>query len=146
MFIKIPIMRLHIAPNKLISSIQAEFTNEFPFLKLEFFSKKALLTGDYSASQLVPGEKKIGDIQGIITDGLVEIDGEMKVKELEDHLKNEFNVAAQVFRKSGNLWLETTMTDNWTLNQQTKHGQELSTGINYNEEASDYDLNRDAAH
>jgi hypothetical protein len=36
-------------------------------------------------------------------------------------------MVVQVSRKSGTLWLETTMTDSWTLGQQNEHGRELST-------------------
>jgi hypothetical protein len=51
-----------------------------------------------------------------------------------------------VFRKSGNLWLETTMTDDWTLQQQNDHGYEISTGKKNKERPGDFDLNRDAGH
>lgn len=139
-------MRLHIAPTRLISDIQKEFNREFPFLKLEFFSKRALSHADYSASQLIPINKRIGDIQSALTDGDMEIKGEMKVNELEKRFKDEFNVAVQVFRKSGNLWLETTMTDNWTLRQQNNHGREISTVKTDVMKTEDFDLNRDADH
>ncbi len=146
MFTKFYPMILHIAPNLLISDIQKEFNREFNFLKLEFFNKKAIAQSDYSARQLVPGTKKIGEIQHPVVEGNIEIDGKMKVHDLEVRLKDEFSLPAQVFRKSGNLWLETTMTDGWTLNQQNSHGKELSTGIENANRIEDYDLNRDADH
>ena len=139
-------MHLHIAPNRLICDIKQDFNKEFPFLKLEFFSKKALLNDDYSASQIIKTNPKIGDIQRNITGGFIEIHREMKVKELEKRLKDEFSLAVQVFRRSGKLWLETTMTDNWTLNQQNIHGKELSAETAKVPEAEDFDLKRDADH
>ena len=81
-----------------------------------------------------------------IKDGDIQINEEMKVIELEKLFKDKFKLAVQVFRKSGNLWLETTMTDNWTLAQQNNHGREISTGKNINTQTDDYDLNRDADH
>jgi hypothetical protein len=33
---------------------------------------------------------------------------------------------AQVYRKSGKIWLETTVTDSWTLEEQNKQGESLS--------------------
>jgi hypothetical protein len=139
-------MYLHIAPTRLISEIQQEFNRKFNFLKLEFFTRRGFVNSDYSSTQIAPSNRRIGDIQQVITEGEIEIEGEMKVKELEQRLKEEFSVAAQVFRRSGNLWLETTMTDNWTLNQQNKHGKEISTGSGYEKETEDYDLTRDADH
>ena len=45
--------------------------------------------------------------------------------ELEKFAK-EFDLFIQVFRRSGNLWLETTATDNWSLHHQNEQGRELS--------------------
>jgi hypothetical protein len=67
----------------------------------------------------------------------------MKVNELENIFQQKFSLSAQVFRKSGNLWLETTMTDNWSLLQQNNHGREISTETKKADGSADYDLNRE---
>jgi len=36
---------------------------------------------------------------------------------------------AEVFRKSGNVWIETSLTNDWTLQQQNLEGEEISCGI-----------------
>jgi len=145
MFIKTAYMRLHIAPNRLICDIQREFNKVFPYLKLEFFNNRSFSRSDFSSSQLIPNNKKIGDSQLVITDGDIDITEEMKVIELERIFKQDFSLAVQVFRKSGNLWLETTMTDDWSLHQQNYHGREISTGKSTDPTPEDYDLNRDAS-
>jgi hypothetical protein len=139
-------MVLHIAPNRLISDVQKEFNEKFRFLKIVFFNTKSFSRSDFSASQIIPPNKKIGDGRLKVADGDIKIDEEMKVSELEQLFKNRFSLAVQVFRKSGNLWLETTMTDNWTLQQQNNHGKEISTSKNIISDSDDYDLNRDANH
>ena len=139
-------MKLHIAPNSLISDIQKEFNKAFPFLKIEFFNNKSFSRTEFSAQQIIAANRRIGDTQLAIKDGDIQINEEMKVIELEKLFKDKFKLAVQVFRKSGNLWLETTMTDNWTLAQQNNHGREISTGKNINTQTDDYDLNRDADH
>ncbi len=145
MFINSMKIHLHIAANRLISDIQKEFSRGFPFLKLEFFNTKSFSRSNFSASQLIPQHRKIGDTQRGIKDGDLEITEEMKVKELEKNFKDQFSLDVQVFRKSGTIWLETTMTDNWTLQQQNNHGRELSTA-RPGDKPEDYDLNRDADH
>lgn len=139
-------MHLHIAPNRLIRDVQNEFNNAFPFLKIEFFNKKSLSRPDFSAPQIIPPTRKIGDNQLAITDGDIKIEEKMRVRELEKVFKDQFSLAVQVFRKSGNIWLETTMTDNWTLLQQNNHGREISTVKSDSPEMDDYDLTRDADH
>lgn len=146
MFINLITMRLHISPNRLISELQKEFNTFFPFLKIEFFNNRSLRREDFSARQIIPQHRRIDESQAAITGGDIEIIGEMKVNELEKLFKNQFNLSVQVFRKSGNLWLETTMTDNWTLEQQNIHGREISTAKAKEAAPDDYDLNRDADH
>jgi len=48
---------------------------------------------------------------------------------LEKSFYDRFDMLVQVSRKSGSIWLETTMTDNWTLKQQNDHGRELSEPV-----------------
>jgi hypothetical protein len=146
MFINPETMHLHIAPNRLISDIQKEFNENFPFLKIEFFKTKSFSRSEFMAHQIIPSQRKIGESQQSITDGDIEIEADMKVKDLEKIFKDQFSLAMQVFRKSGNLWLETTMTDGWTLQQQNDHGYEISTGKKNIERPDDFDLNRDAGH
>lgn len=139
-------MRLNITPNRLISEVQKEFNAEFPFLKLEFYQNKGYQQPDFSANKILPHTRKIADAQSAITDGDMDVRADMKVKELEKAFKDEFALVVQVFRRSGNLWLQTSMTDNWTLGQQNEHGKEIS-GVQPDKEAidsTDYDLTRDA--
>ncbi len=113
---------MRIAPSKLISEVQSEFNGAFPFLKLEFFRHNT--TAGHNAVSF--SGKRVGDFQTAVTDGSLDIYPEMKVGELEKTLKDKFRLNAQVFRRSGKLWLQTTMTDHWTLQKQNEHGMELS--------------------
>lgn len=124
------IMQLHIAPGRLIGDIQKEFNDMFPFLKLEFYNNKSLSRSEFSPRQIIPSAKKIGEGQPLLNEGAIRIDEDMKVNELEKQFKDKFNLSVQVYRKSGNLWLETSMTDSWSLLQQNNHGREISTGKN----------------
>ncbi|HEX4877014.1 MAG TPA: hypothetical protein VFV31_10110 [Chitinophagaceae bacterium] len=137
-------MYLNIAPERLISEVQKDFNSYFPFLKIEFFNNKSLSRSDFSVKNILPHNRKLGDSQSLFKNGTIEFDEEMKVNELEKQFRDQFNLAVQVFRKSGNLWLETTMTDNWTLQQQNNHGREITNGRDKEAPKEDFDLNRDA--
>ena len=139
-------MRLRISPNRLVSDVQKDFNSVFPFLKIEFFRKKASRQPDLPVAHIVPHNQKIGHTQSAICDGDMEINADMKVKDIEKLFKEQFSLMAQIFRRSGNLWLQTTMTDNLTLAQQNEHGREISAeGVSKGiPEENDYDLNRDA--
>ena len=50
----------------------------------------------------------------------------MLVSELEKQFNDKLQLSAQVFRKAGKSWLETTFTDSWSLRKQNLEGMELS--------------------
>jgi hypothetical protein len=56
----------------------------------------------------------------------------MTVADLEFRLEKEYGLHIQVFRKSGNIWLETTATDNWTLDRQNQEGKILEEHLKRN--------------
>jgi hypothetical protein len=74
---------------------------------------------------------------GLTRNGTIELSDYMTVGELENILRTEFGLSAQVSRKSGILWLETTMTDKWTLKQQNDHGKELSEPVTHHNKYTD---------
>lgn len=74
---------------------------------------------------------KIDDARRQRNSGEIFLSDELTVAGLEKLFVETYGLNAQVFRKSGNVWLETTMTDNWTLKQQNDHGRELSNYTHY---------------
>ena len=134
-------MQIRIHPTRTIKEVQSDFSNYFPYLKLEFFSQSAFSLPAIQQHIALPSNKKIGRAQTNLSDGYLNVVPEMKVKELEQKLKEEFSLSAQVFRRSGNVWLQTTMTDNWTLQQQNEHAKELL--FDDKPELPDFDLERD---
>lgn len=126
--VKIENMQLFIHGDRLISDVQQEFSAAFPFLKLEFFKHGIHEERRYPASMKLPNTRRIKDSWRWKKDGgYLEVDEQMTVLALEDAFLEEFGLCVQVFRKSGNIWLETTMTDHWTLQRQSDHGREIST-------------------
>lgn len=108
-----------------ISDVQRGFNSFFPFLKIELFKEKhGYREGSAKRSQL-PHNLYINDLSDHLPEQ-IELAENMTVLELEKLFEDKLCLHLQVFRKSGNLWLETTMTDNWTLKQQNDHGMEIS--------------------
>ncbi len=129
-------MYLHISSKFPISDVQKAFSNTFPYLKIEFFKNQGI-------HHLLPGDRSMVEAQQKIREGSIEITGDMKVRELEQALDTLFPLHAQVFRRSGNIWLETTMTDDWTLAHQNEHGREISAPDKKKDKIQDdYDLSR----
>lgn len=128
---------LHISHNRSISEVQQDFNRQYPFLKIEFYQSNGSSTGSSKRKHLtdsLPIAKA-----GLTRSGNIQLDDLMTVGQLETIFRTEFGLSAQVSRKSGVLWLETTMTDGWTLRQQNEHGKELSEPIKISNPTKDQD-------
>ena len=115
-------MRAHVN-RQLIREVEREFNRIYPFLRIDFQKNgggkaddPGYLGADEQALQLKAKDLLKNEIK--IADG-------MKVSELETALQSAFAYPVQIFRKSGNFWIETRMTRSWTLKQQNDHGGEI---------------------
>lgn len=122
-------MKLTINDQQSIEQVRNSFNKEFPFLKLEFFSKRHELGEASSLQFLIRKDVTLKECRTVHHSGEVTITPEMKVSELEQLLWTDFGLGVQVFRKSGKVWLETILTDTWTLAEQNAEGELLSKGI-----------------
>ena len=123
-------MDIIITDRDTISEIKTEFNKHFPFLKLEFFEANPYGENKFSPQSIIKDDKKtIGEIRHIHHPVSISINAHLKVSSLEVHFREYADIYLQVFRKSGNVWLETTSTDDWTLAEQNKKGEEMSKPV-----------------
>lgn len=122
-------MKLIINNEQSFEEISNSFTELFPFLKLEFFSKTHSSGEASSNKYLIPKELTPGDCRTVYHCNEIIITPDMTVNKLEQLFSTEYGFGVQVFRKSGKVWLETTSTDSWTLAEQNAEGEALSQKI-----------------
>lgn len=106
-----------------IYGIQEEFSSLFPFLKLEFFKKSTQQNTASIKQPITNSNKTLAECRTVFKSGEISISPEMTVSELEKKFNEIYGLHTQVFRKSGNIWLVTTITDNWTLEEQNQQGE-----------------------
>lgn len=114
---------MQITDSKKLKDIQQEFNAKFPYLKLEFYKGKHETGVPSPVGKQLDPEKTIGQVRSVHNDGDLSIDGHLKVSTLEDHFWKQYGLNVQVFRLSGNLWLQTSTTDQWTLAEQNRKGE-----------------------
>src|SRR5688572_3983553 len=117
-------MFLFLSKEKTIWEIQQNFNSQYPFLKLEFF-KQDDVDPDSTAKMHFSYDLKLEDL-GLSDDGLINIESDLSIGDLKKIFFKKFGLNAQISRKSGTLWLETTMTDRWSLQKQDDHGREMT--------------------
>lgn len=120
-------MELIIKGDKTIAQLQREFSTVFPFLKIEFFDVPYKADKALPRDKMIKHDRKLATLKRMHTEGAIAILPHDKVSDLEARLWDLFGLSAQVFRKSGNLWIETSLTDQWTLERQNNEGREMET-------------------
>lgn len=124
-------MLIQIDDNNTFDYIQQRFSLLYPFLRLEFFKKKSPLLGSgVSIKQPITNlNKTLAESRTIINEGKIIISPKMTVSELEKSFNEIYGLSTQVFRQSGNVWLVTTVTDKWTLEEQNKQGEIITQQV-----------------
>ncbi|MBD3637062.1 MAG: hypothetical protein HUJ25_06915 [Crocinitomicaceae bacterium] len=115
---------LKISDDKQLKEIKELFNAKFPHLKIEFFSEDHNVGEASTYKSMYDDELYLSDIRSENTEGELSIDGHTKTSTFENNFKEKFGVNVQVWRKSGNMWLQTTTTDDWTLAEQERKGVE----------------------
>jgi hypothetical protein len=135
-------MTLTIAPEETISALQAQFQAEFPHLKLVFFTKPHKAYEGSPAKFLVhEPTKTLGELNPNVHSGSLFLEADMPTWQVERLFEEEHGLHVQVFRKSGHIWLETSVSDSLSLEQQEAKGrsgddvhQEFVDPIDYREQ------------
>ncbi len=112
--------------NKSTAELKKEFNRLYPFLKIEFFREPCVKGTGFTKDKLIMRDEKLGHLQRKIKEGQFIFNDSTKVGDFEKSFFKKFGLCIQIFRKSGNVWLETSATDDWTLLQQNEEGEQLA--------------------
>ena len=119
-------MNIVINDHRKIFAIQEAFSKTFPYLKLDFLSKPHTSAGSSSPKLVRRNSKTLGECRTIHNKGKISITPSMSVADLEQKFSDVYGLTIQVYRKSGTSWLETSVTDEWSLEEQNSQGEILS--------------------
>ena len=98
-----------------VGAVQQRFSRIWPFLKLEFY-KQIELNGIRITKRLEADHP----LKGSATSA---INADTTVAQVKTALYELTGYAVRVFRKAGSLWIETSLTDDWSLHRQNEEGQ-----------------------
>lgn len=119
-------MKITISQDRTFFDIQEEFSKVFPYLKIEFFKKKPKQGEQFEQKQVKYKSKTLAEYSTTAGNGNIIITPKMTVANLEKSFNNEYGLKIKVYRNSWRVWLEATVTDGWTLEEQNKQGEALS--------------------
>ncbi len=119
-------MDIHIEDSKRLDELREQFSERYPFLKLEFFHHSQVDGKGSPKSDMIMEDFSLGEVRKIHNEGDIVIKEDMPVHMIEQEFEKKYGIHIQVFRKSGELWLETSATDSWTLKEQNETGASMS--------------------
>ena len=103
-------------------SLQLAFNEKFPHLKISFYK------GKHDKNELSPIAEElfrdfsVGELNPDFTEAEFIFYEHETVSDFEDKMEKTFGLHVQVLRKSGQTWIQTSVTDEWTLKKQEEHG------------------------
>jgi hypothetical protein len=110
-------MHLTIGPDTKLKDLKKEFNAQFPVLKMEFFSHAHDEGQANSLKEKLDPETLVHDLNPQLESFHMEFDENIKVWELEKLLQEKTGLNVQVFYKRGSSWIETTHSDEATLQE-----------------------------
>jgi hypothetical protein len=124
------VMELNIQKESLAEDVKKTFTGHYPFLKIELY--KMPVSGNHATTkkEMLPSNLPL-ELFTNASDKTIDINDYITVAELEKQFAL-IGLTAEIFRRSGNVWVETTLTSSWTLEQQNAEGEEISKHFNIN--------------
>lgn len=121
-------MTIQISNHHFIGDIQQKFSETFPFLRL-FFFRPTCNPMLIRLQPHLPATKQLQHFHKTTKPCEFKITPKDKVSTVEQNFRDQYALEVQVMRRSGNNWLMTKETDNYTLEQQNALGLEISTPI-----------------
>lgn len=107
-----------------VGDFQKEFNAIFPFLKIEFFkpSSKVDASSYRTASPMTSRDHIANDIKS----STISIDSMTTVAQLKKLLSEKFGLLSLIYRKSGSMWIETSLTEDWSLERQNHEAEQMN--------------------
>lgn len=105
-----------------VQQIFDQFNAQFPYLRLEFYKHEHKSNEGSKSFDQVSHQTKLSQLNPALAETTFSIDPAMSVSDLEKMMRDVYHLNVQVFRKSADIWLQTTATDHWSLEKQNGKG------------------------
>ncbi len=117
---------LHMKNETTCRNLQEEFWLTYPYLKIEFQKYQLTFEGDIIRTEKLLPEEKMIRYSRKSQPTTINIGADRTVLQVIRDFENQLYLKFLIQRRSGNSWIETTLTTDWTLEQQNREGRLLS--------------------
>ncbi|MES2565859.1 MAG: hypothetical protein V4565_03270 [Bacteroidota bacterium] len=114
-------MTIEINNHRKIFAIQKEFSELFPFLKIEFHEKPNKHGGPPSLKLVKSSSKTLSDCRNIHNEGIISITPLMSTGELKQSFRDNFGLTIELSQKTSNhMWRKILADENAVLDELNK--------------------------
>lgn len=115
-------MELNVYKNATIQEIKAQFSRHFPFLRLDFFVYRPYNGENFHLTRKVYEGLYVNETSEFFKEGTIHFTSSTTVAEFEQAFQIELGLAAKIFRRSTDSWIDTTQTSHLSLGKQNNMG------------------------
>lgn len=121
-------MQLNILDDTSVKDVQYQFNNFFPFLQIRFFKNTCCSLHTSCTSANVQDDEPVKGLMKINCPLQLHINRETRVCDLMKSF-SDCGLRVQLYRKFGTFWIQTSLTDDWSLERQNQEAQILNMPI-----------------
>jgi len=119
-------LELHMKNETTCRNMQEEFSVSYPFLKIEFQKYQQTIEGRMIRTEKLLPEEKMSYFYRKTQLNAIDVGSDRTVLQVIREFEKLLNLKLLLLRRSGKSWIETTLTTDWTLEQQNREGYLLS--------------------
>ena len=119
-------MKILIEKGNPTEDVARQFNFYYPYLKIEFYNRPFVKQQHATKSDFADVNGRSSLASQFNCSGIINISGNRTVRELESDI-NSLGIYGQILRKSGHLWIQTVLTNDWTLQHQNFEGEQISS-------------------
>ena len=134
-------MIIHIHDNLTLSDLQERFSKCFPALKIQFYTRPHALKKPSDENDMIHPSKKVEQARHIHTQGELELKSWHTVARVEKDFREKFGLNVQVFRNENGEWVQSSITDKFTLRDQQEMSRHAASSVHpqFREQLGEYD-------
>ena len=118
-------MELNIHNETSVKDLQGQFSKYYPYLQIQFFRTTYSDKQPGSKTAQVKAEERLMQLMKLYKPVQVNIDEETTVSGLQK-IFADIGLTILLCRKFGTFWIQTSLTDDWTLDRQNSEALMLS--------------------
>ena len=110
-------MKLLLSNETTLNDVNRQFQSQFPHLSLEFYRHKHQPGETSLFEKRISSHTPLKNVSDLVP-GSINIDPGDTVADIEQRFQDKFGLPVQIFRRAGDVWLETAETDGLSLQKQ----------------------------